>query len=77
MFVDLPEYGPLVLSGDLYHFRISRREKIVPTFNFDAEMTLKAMEKVETFVKQKNATFWIEHDLAGFQELKKAPQYYE
>ena len=77
LFVDLPEYGPLVLSGDLYHFRISRREKIVPTFNFDAEMTLKTMEKVEVFVKQKNATFWIEHDLAGFQELKKAPQYYE
>lgn len=77
LFVDLPEYGPLVLSGDLYHFRISRREKKVPQFNFDAALTLKAMDKVEKFVKEKNATFWIEHDLAGFKALKKAPEYYE
>ncbi len=77
LFIDLPKYGPLVLSGDLYHFRISRREKRVPQFNFDAAMTLKAMDKVEKFVKDKKATFWIEHDYAGFKELKTAPGFYE
>ena len=77
LFLDLPNYGPLVLSGDLYHFRISRRERKVPQFNFDKEMTLKAMTKVENFVKAKKADFWIEHDLAGFKKLKKAPQYYD
>ena len=29
-----------------------------PTFNFDAEMTLESMEKVETFVAERNAAFW-------------------
>jgi N-acyl homoserine lactone hydrolase len=77
LFLDLPKYGPLVLSGDLYHFRISRREKLVPQFNFDAAMTLKAMAKVEKFVKENKATFWIEHDYAGFKELKTAPDFYE
>ncbi len=77
LFVDLPEYGPLVLSGDLYHFRISRRESRVPQFNFNAEMTLKAMEKVENFVKEKKSKFWIEHEFAGFKDLKKAPLFYE
>ena len=77
LFLDLPNYGPLVLSGDLYHFRISRRERRVPQFNFDAAMTLKAMDKVEKFVMDKSATFWIEHDLKGFKVLKKAPSYYD
>jgi glyoxylase-like metal-dependent hydrolase (beta-lactamase superfamily II) len=30
LFVDLENYGPLVLSGDLYHFAISRRDRRVP-----------------------------------------------
>ncbi|MFT7129282.1 MAG: N-acyl homoserine lactone hydrolase [Gammaproteobacteria bacterium] len=77
LFLDLPKYGPLVLSGDLYHFRVSRRERKIPQFNYDAAMTLKAMDKIEQFVKDKNANFWIEHDYAGFKELKKAPEFYD
>ena len=77
LFLDLAETGPLVLSGDLYHFRLSREERRVPTFNFDAEMTLESMEKVEAFVAERNATFWIEHDLALFETLQTAPAFYE
>ena len=77
LFLDLTETGPLVLSGDLYHFRLSREERRVPTFNFDAEMTLESMEKVETFVAERNATFWIEHELALFETLQTAPAFYE
>ncbi len=77
LFIDLEEYGPLVLSGDLYHFRISRRDKRVPKFNYDAPMTLKAMEKVEAFVTTNKAKFWIEHDLENFKGLKKAPAFYD
>jgi glyoxylase-like metal-dependent hydrolase (beta-lactamase superfamily II) len=77
LFLDLAETGPLVLSGDLYHFRLSREDRRVPTFNFDREMTLASMERVEDFVTELGATFWIEHDLALFQTLDKAPAYYE
>ena len=35
------------------------------------------MERVEAFVEDVGATFWIEHDLALFQELDLAPAYYE
>ena len=77
LFLDLAETGPLVLSGDLYHFRISREQRRVPTFNFDAEMTLAAMDRVEAFVDEMDATFWIEHDLALFRTLDTAPAYYE
>jgi len=77
LFVDLAESGPLVLSGDLYHFRLSRAERRVPTFNIDKEQTLAAMEKVENFVAEKGATFWIEHDLALAKTLRLAPDYYQ
>ena len=77
LFLDLAETGPLVLSGDLYHFRVSREQRRVPTFNFDAEMTLASMEKVEAFVAEVGATFWIEHDYALFRQLDTAPAYYQ
>ncbi len=77
LFVDLTETGPLVLSGDLYHFRLSREGRRVPVFNVDPEMSLESMEKVENFVSEHDATFWIEHDLALFETLRTAPQFYE
>jgi glyoxylase-like metal-dependent hydrolase (beta-lactamase superfamily II) len=77
LFVDLQHFGPLVLSGDLYHFRISRAERRVPTFNFDAPMTLRSMDKVEALVEDTGATFWIEHDKALADTLKKAPEFYD
>ena len=77
LFIDLERAGPLVLSGDLYHFRISRTDRRVPVFNVDPEMSLQSMDKVETFVAEQEAMFWIEHDLALFETLQIAPQYYE
>ena len=49
----------------------------MPRFNVDAEMTLQSMERVEAFVAEVWATLWIEHDHALFEELDKAPTYYE
>jgi N-acyl homoserine lactone hydrolase len=77
LFVDLAEYGPVVLSGDLYHFPESRSLKRVPTFNFDAEMTLESMDRVEDFLIETGARLWIEHDIAANALLDKSPAYYE
>lgn len=77
LFIDLPNTGPLVLSGDLYHFRVSREKRYVPQFNFDAPKTLESMDRIEAFVEEKGATFWIEHDLALFESLKHAPLFYD
>ena len=77
LFVDLADYGPVVLSGDLYHFPESRSLKRVPTFNFDAEMTLESMDRVEDFLIETGARLWIGHDIAGNALLDKSPAYYE
>jgi glyoxylase-like metal-dependent hydrolase (beta-lactamase superfamily II) len=77
LFVNLEKTGPIVLSGDLYHFRESRSLRRVPKFNFDAAMSLQSMDKVEALIKETGATLWIEHDKALADTLKKAPEFYE
>ncbi len=76
LFIDLANTGPVVLSGDLYHFAITRRERRVPGFNVDRDMTLASMDRVEALVEETGATLWIEHELEFFELLNKAPSYY-
>ena len=76
LYVELADFGPLMLSGDLYHFRLSRDQRRVPMFNVDKNQTLAAMDKVEALVSETGATFWIEHDAALFETLKLAPNFY-
>ena len=77
LYLELENFGPLILSGDLYHLRINRSEKRVPTFNVDADQTLESMDKVEKLIAETGAVLWIEHDLALFKTLKTAPAYYD
>jgi len=77
LFIDLANTGPVVLSGDLYHFAITRQERRVPEFNVDREMTLASMDRVEALVEETGATLWIEHELELFELLNKAPSYYD
>lgn len=75
LFVNLPETGPIVLSGDLYHFSKNRDQRGVPVFNFDKELTLQAMDSVEKFIAQENATLWIQHDYEQNQAIPHAPEF--
>jgi glyoxylase-like metal-dependent hydrolase (beta-lactamase superfamily II) len=77
LLVRLTDPGPVVLSGDLYHFRASRRLRRVPLFNTDPAQTQSSMDKLEALLKAEGATLWIEHDQALADTLKKAPAYYE
>lgn len=77
LFVNLKDEGPIVLSGDLYHFTKNRTHKRVPSFNFDKQQTLAAMEEIEVFVKEKGAQFWIQHDLEQNANIKHSPLFYK
>ncbi|MEP1472156.1 MAG: N-acyl homoserine lactonase family protein [Halieaceae bacterium] len=77
LFVDLENTGPVVLSGDLYHFEVSRKLRAVPTFNTDAEESRRSFDKVEQFLVDKQATLWIEHSKALADTQKKAPNWYD
>lgn len=77
LFVDLPNTGPVILSGDLYHFALSRRDRRVPSFNYDLDSTLASMDLLEKLAQETGAALWIEHELALFETLKRAPDYYD
>ncbi len=76
LFVDLEETGPIVLSGDLYHFKESREMGKVPVFNWKQDVTRESFERVESFLEEKGATLWIEHELAFHETLELAPHSY-
>jgi N-acyl homoserine lactone hydrolase len=77
LFVKLKKTGNVVLSGDLAHFTKNWEHKRVPSFNFDKDMSVKAMEEAEAFIKANKASFWIQHDLEQNAKLKHAPKFYE
>jgi glyoxylase-like metal-dependent hydrolase (beta-lactamase superfamily II) len=67
LFVDLAS-GPVLLSGDLYHFNENREGQVVPSFNTSVEETKASMEAFEAFAKTKNATVILQHELQDFSE---------
>jgi len=77
LFVNLRQTGPVVLSGDLYHYPQERTMNRYPTFEFDQAQTRAARAALETFLARKKARLWIQHDFTAHAALKKAPQYYD
>lgn len=77
LYVYLNNYGPVLLSGDLYHFEASREKRSVPVFNTNKEDTLASMAKVERFLKSTSATLWIQHNLEQATRLNLSPSYYD
>jgi hypothetical protein len=75
--IELENTGLIVLSGGLYHFALSRKERRVPTFNVDTGATLKSMDRVEALLIENSAELWIGHELARFKQLKKSPSSYD
>jgi N-acyl homoserine lactone hydrolase len=77
VYVKLAKTGPILLAGDLYHYQEERNTDKTPTFEFDRDQSLASRAAIEAFIKKTGAQLWIEHDLAHFNQLKKAPNYYE
>lgn len=75
LYVDLADTGPVVLSGDLYHFQANYELGRVPTFNFDHEQTVVSMKSLDEFLAETGAELWIEHN--SLQQMKLAPHFYE
>ena len=77
LYVNLPETGPVVLSGDLYHYQAERTMGKYPTFEFNKDQTRVSRAAVDTFLMKTKARLWIQHDLTAHNALKKAPDYYK
>ncbi len=75
LYLDLAEHGPLLLSGDLYHFAENREFRRIPIFNYDVKQTNESMDKFEAFAEEKNAKVYLQHSKEDFDKLPKAPEY--
>ena len=75
LFLDMPENGPTLLTGDLYHLYENREHKRVPSFNFDVAQTLSSMERFEAFAKANKAKVYVQHQKEDFNKMPKAPKY--
>ena len=75
LLVRLPKTGPVLLSGDLYHFPGEREFHTFPTGSNADYVASRA--KVEALLKSTGAQLWIQHDMISNHKLKKSPQYYE
>jgi N-acyl homoserine lactone hydrolase len=77
LFLKLAKTGPVMLSGDLYHYPEERKLNLIPTTEFNADQTVASRAAVEAFLKKTGAQLWIQHDLNGNAKLRKAPGFYE
>ena len=77
LFLKLAKTGPVLLSGDLYHYPEERTLNRVPTTEFNAAQTTASRADVEVFLKKTRAQLWIQHDFAANAKLKKAPEFYD
>jgi glyoxylase-like metal-dependent hydrolase (beta-lactamase superfamily II) len=73
LLVDLPETGPVLLSGDLWHMQYNRDNRGVPSFNWDADATLASMDKIEGVLAETGARLIIQHDPTHVDGLPYAP----
>ena len=77
LYVKLAKTGPVVLSGDLYHYPEEITYKKIPSFDTNKEQTAKSREMIEEFVKQNRAELWIQHDYTSGIKRKIAPEFYD
>ncbi len=77
LLLRLSRTGPLLLSGDLYHFPQERTLDRVPGFDSDQQQTRRTRMEIEEFLRTTGATLWIQHDFVGNRTLHKAPAFYD
>ena len=77
LFLKLKKTGPIVLSGDLYHYPEERTLRRLPVAEFNRDQTAASRAELEKFLEKTGAQLWIEHDIIGNARLKKGPDFYE
>lgn len=77
LFLKLAKTGPVLLSGDLYHYPEERKLNKIPTTEFNAAQTVASRASIEAFLKKTGAQLWIQHDSTANARLRKAPAFYD
>jgi N-acyl homoserine lactone hydrolase len=73
--IKLKKSGTVILAGDLYHTRASRKHRRIPSINTGRADTLASIDRIEKIVTNTRARLVIQHDPADFTSLPKLPAY--
>ena len=73
LLVRLKDMGPVLLTGDLVHFRENYDSGGVPHFNFDRAATVASIERMKQIVANVKATVVIQHDMRDIGKLPAFP----
>lgn len=77
LFLKLQKTGPILLSGDLYHYPEEITYNRIPSFDFDKNETAKSRAMIQEFLKKNYVQLWIQHDYTSGIKRKIAPDFYE
>ena len=77
LLVKLAKTGPVLLSGDLYHYPEERTLNRLPVSELDAQQTAASRTAVEGFLQRTGARLWIQHDLTAHRRLRLSPEFYD
>ena len=73
LLVNLKEMGPVLISGDLTHFRENYDTNGVPTFNTDRAASLASIDRFKKIAATLKATVIIQHDARDVNKLPAFP----
>src|SRR6058998_4001247 len=73
LLLRLKEMGPVLLTGDLLHFRENYESGGVPSFNFDRAATVASIERMKQIAANLKATVVIQHDMRDIGKLPPFP----
>lgn len=77
LLVRLARIGPILLSGDVAHYRFNMEHRCVPTMNSDPEESRISMERVDAIVRDEGAQLWLNHDIVQTATIPHAPSYFD
>ena len=78
LILKLAKTGPVMLSGDLYHYPEERAFKRAPPDNeFNVAQSAASRQLIEAYLAKTKMPLWIEHDYDFITKLKHAPAYYD
>ena len=77
LLLRLAKTGPVLLSGDVAHFRFNMEHRCVPTMNSNPEESRRSMERVDAIIRDEGAQFWLNHDIVQTATFPHAPAHFD
>lgn len=74
LMVRLPETGPVLLAGDLYHFREEMKSKVVSQWNPSRADTIASFDRVDAIIRTLAPVVIVQHDPEDIHRLPLFPE---